>query len=422
MTPLTSELRAVPPIAASAPSASEVLYLPLPGPPRRWRDRELAQRVPWPDAAALRAAERQLALRPPLVAIADCRLLAARVAQAGPGGGFLLQAGPCAESFADDDASVDALVALLGELAARLRAGGAGRVVGVARVAGQYAKPRSAMTERVDGELLPTFRGHAVHDEAADPRSRRPDPARLVEAYRRAARTLRRLAPGAPFTSHEALLLEYEEALTRRAAPGGDWYATSAHTLWVGDRTRGLDGAHVAYLAEIANPVAVKLGPSATPDDVAALCRRLNPGRRPGRLTLVTRLGAADVHAGLPPLLAAAREEGQPVTWLCDPMHANTRSHAAAGKFRLLSDIVAELRATATLHRAAGSRLGGVHLELTAEDVHECVDDERELVGRRYTSLCDPRLNAAQARRLVGALTAPGRAQAAARTPPASVT
>ena len=308
----------------------------------------------------------------------------------------MLQAGPCAESFRDDPRDVDALLALLRALAAGAGAG----TVTIGRLAGQYAKPRSAATELVDGELLPVFRGHAVHDDAAIASMRRPDPSRLLETYRRSAAT--RLRAGALFTSHEALLLEYEEALTRRW--GDAWYATSAHTLWVGDRTRAVDGAHVAFLADVANPIAVKLGPSAAADDVAELCRRLNPERVPGRLTLVTRLGASRVDAVLPSLIAGAA--GEPVRWLCDPMHGNTRCEAGGRKFRRVADMIAEVRATVAAH---GPAFGGLHLEVTAEDVLECVDDEVP-PGRRYTSLCDPRLNPAQAHRLVGAMLSRRRA------------
>ncbi len=403
MTPPASSLA----LAAPAARPAAVAQIARPArPDLAWRRHPVAQPVPWPDDGALRAAERQLATRPPLVASGDCRRLGALLAGVAGGHGLVLQGGPCAESFRDDPRSIDALASLLAELAAAMRSAAGVPVLTLARLAGQYSKPRSAMSERVGGQLMPTFRGHSVHDDAPDAAARRPDPARLVEAYHRSRRTLRRLADGAaPFTCHEALLLEYEEALTRRDAGGEDWYATSAHLLWAGERTRAADGAHIAYLAEIANPVAVKLGPAATADDVAELCRRLDPQRRPGRLTFVTRLGAERVGAVLPALVEAARDEASPVTWLCDPMHANTRTDASAAKYRRLSDMLAELEATAAVHRAARSRLGGLHLEVTADDVLECVDDEHELAARRYGSLCDPRLNARQARRLVGAIS-----------------
>ena len=286
----------------------------------------------------------------------------------------VLQAGPCAESFRDDPRDVDALVGLLRSL-------GSGMTV-IARLAGQYAKPRSKLVEVVDGVEIPSFRGHAVHDDAVD--CRQPDPRRLSEMYRRSAETLLRCGL---FTSHEALLLDYESALVRRF--GDVWYATSAHTLWVGDRTRSLDGAHIGFLAEIANPVGVKLGPTATPDDVFSLCRVLNPLRVPGRLTFITRLGVSHLDR-----LAGLREAaaGEEVRWLCDPMHGNTHTDAWGLKFRRVGDVLAEARFVAC---------SGLHLEVTAEDVDECV--EAPFAGRRYTSLCDPRLNAAQARRVVSA-------------------
>lgn len=365
---------------------------------RSWQDCERAQPVVWPDVAALRSVERVLSRRQGLVSARDCR----RLLKALAGPARVLQAGPCAESWRDSPAAVDRLVALLRSLAAAVD----GPVVTIGRVGGQYAKPRSAMTERVGDELIPVFRGHAVHDDAPDAIARRPDPWRLLETYRRSAETLLRIGPGV-FTSHEALLLEYEEALTRRCDDG--WYATSAQMLWIGDRTRQVDGAHVAFLSTVANPIAVKLGPSATADDVAELCRRLNPHRVPGRLTFVTRVGAERVETALPSLIAAA--DGESVRWLCDPMHGNTRTCPDGAKYRRVPDVVAEVRATADI---LGQAFGGLHLEVTAEDVQECVDGEVSPT-RRYTSLCDPRLNPGQAHRVVAAM---GRnSDARARTP-----
>jgi 3-deoxy-7-phosphoheptulonate synthase len=371
--------------------------------PSAWRGHPVAQPVIWPDEVALRAVERHLSTRRPLVSPAECRRLSSALAATAYGCGMVLQAGPCVESFHDDDCAVDALAALLRELSGSLAEASGDPVVTVGRLAGQYAKPRSATTEDVAGSIVPVFRGHAMHDDAPTAAARRPDPTRLVEMYERSRRTLRVVGPHGLFASHEALLLEYEEALTHRANPGGEWYAGSAHMLWVGERTRQLDGAHVAFLSEIANPVAVKLGPAATPDQVVELCLRLNPNRRPGRLTLVTRLGCGQVEAVLEPLLAAVCSERQPVTWLCDPMHGNTRADSAGGKFRRLCDMIGEVRASVAAHRTVGSRLGGLHLEVTAEAVEECVEEEGT-VGRRYTSLCDPRLNPDQARRLLDAV------------------
>jgi 3-deoxy-7-phosphoheptulonate synthase len=334
--------------------------------------RPVAQPVAWP-AAELALVTHALARRPGLVSAASIERLRGALASSLP----VLQAGPCAESFHDDPRDVDALVALLRSL-------GSGMTV-IARLAGQYAKPRSKPVEVVDGVEIPSFRGHAVHGEAPD--ARRPDPRRLLEMYRRSAATLLRCGL---FVSHEALLLDYESALVRRFDDA--WYATSAHTLWVGDRTRSLEGAHIGFLAEIANPVAVKLGPTATPDEVYELSRLLNPERIPGRLTFITRLGVEHLDR-----LPALREAGVAARWLCDPMHGNTHTDAWGLKFRRPSDILTE---------ASASCADGLHLEVTAEDVDECV--ETPVAGRRYTSLCDPRLNAAQARRVVAAVPVPG--------------
>lgn len=372
------------------------------GRPSGWRSCPVAQAVPWPDPQRLHAVERRLSQLPPLVTPGAIRRLAGLLGPVTVGQGLVLQAGPCAESFRDDVSTVDRLRSLLTQMGEVIRDGSGQQVVLVGRLAGQYAKPRSAMTELVGGVELPVFRGHIVHDDAPDLKRRRPDPRRLLEAYWHSRRTARQVVGFDVHTSHEALLLEYEEALTRREHRDGYWYAGSAHLLWIGERTRDPSGAHVAYLSEVANPVACKLGPTATPDEVAELCDRLNPHRVPGRLTLITRLGSGRVEPVLPGLLEAVRAERQPVVWLCDPMHGNTSS-GLGGKVRRYRDIVKELGATVEAHRAAGSSLGGLHLELTGDDVSECPDDDAMEAAGVSMSLCDPRLNPAQSLRLAGA-------------------
>jgi 3-deoxy-7-phosphoheptulonate synthase len=331
-------------------------------------------------------------------------------------------------------------------------------VVKVGRIAGQFAKPRSVASERIGDVELESFRGHMVNDEAFDAEARRPDPERLVEAYQQSASTLNLLRAftkggfadlsqvhvwnqqfvassvegqryeriateidralrfmaacgidlGAEvglhqvdfWTCHEALILPYEESLTRMDSLTGDWYDCSAHMVWVGDRTRQTDGAHVEFVSGINNPVGVKIGPSCAPDDVAALCDRLNPDRLPGRLTLITRFGAAGIAELLPPVVRRVEAEGHPVVWACDPMHGNTFTSAGGRKTRRFDDIMSELRAYFDVHRDEGTWPGGVHVELTGDDVTECLGGAEEIfegdLGERYTTTCDPRLNARQ--------------------------
>jgi len=423
-----------------------------------WRQHPAAQQPEWPDQELLKRVETHLAALPPLVFAGEARHLRRALAEVADGRAFVLQAGDCAESFAEfsADGIRDKLRIIL-QMAVALTYAAGVPVVKVGRMAGQFAKPRSAPTERV-GELeLAAFRGHMVNDEAFDADARRPDPERLVSAYHQAASTLnlvraftkggfadlsqvhswnqefvassaegRRyeriaaeidralrfmaacgidlLAEGSLhqvdfWTCHEALILHYEEALTRRDSLTGDWYDCSAHMLWVGDRTRQLDGAHLEFLSGVHNPVGAKIGPSATPDEVVALCERLDPERVPGRLTLITRLGADKVESHLPPLLAAVRAAGHPVVWACDPMHGNTFL-SDGRKTRRFDDILAELRSFFAVHRAEGTWPGGVHVELTGDDVTECLGGAEEIVEgdlhQRYTTICDPRLNARQ--------------------------
>jgi 3-deoxy-7-phosphoheptulonate synthase len=386
----------------------------------------------------------------------EVRRLGDALAEVAAGQGFLLQAGDCAESFAESSADVmrNRLRVML-QIALVLTYGSGVRVVKVGRMAGQFAKPRSSPVERVGDLELTPFRGDIINEERPDADARTPDPQRMLAAYHHSTSRLnviRALVDGgfaslhqahawnqdyvlsspegrryeklaaeiqralalmratgvelgaverAEFwTSHEALLLPYEEALTRRDPDTGDWYDCSAHMLWVGDRTRQVDGAHLEFLAGVQNPVASKIGPSATPDDVVEICERLNPGRIPGRLTLISRMGATDVTDRLPPLLAAVREAGHPVVWTCDPMHANTSATAGGRKTRHFDTILEEIEGFFAACAAEATWPGGIHVELTGENVTECLGggddlDEADL-ELNYATSCDPRLNVRQ--------------------------
>jgi 3-deoxy-7-phosphoheptulonate synthase len=424
-----------------------------------WRKFTAAQQPVWPDAEALKKAEAQLSALPPLVFAGEARRLTSQLAEVANGQAFLLQAGDCAESFADFSAdSIRDKLKIILQMAVALTYAAGVPVVKVGRIAGQFAKPRSADTERIGDVELPSFRGHMVNDETFDEEARRPDPARLVAAYQQSASTLNLLRAftkggfadlsqvhlwnqqfvasstegqryeriaaeidralrfmaacgidlGAEvglhqvdfWTSHEALILPYEECLTRMDSLSGDWFDCSAHLLWVGDRTRQLDGAHVEFLSGVGNPLGVKIGPTTSPDEAVQLCERLNPARTPGRLTLITRFGADKIDELLPPLLRAVEGAGHPVVWACDPMHGNTFTSAGGRKTRRFNDILSELRAFFALHREAGTWPGGVHVELTGDDVTECLGGAEEIfegdLEARYTTTCDPRLNARQ--------------------------
>jgi len=423
-----------------------------------WRKFAAAQQPEWPDAEALKKAEAQLSALPPLVFAGEARRLTSQLADVANGQAFLLQAGDCAESFADFSAdSIRDKLKIILQMAVALTYAAGVPVVKVGRIAGQFAKPRSAPNERMGDVDLPSFRGHMVNDEAFDEEARRPDPARLVAAYQQSASTLNLLRAftkggfadlsqvhqwnqqfvasstegqryeriaaeidralrfmaacgidlGAEvglhqvdfWTSHEALILPYEECLTRMDSLSGDWFDCSAHLLWVGDRTRQLDGAHIEFLSGVGNPLGVKIGPTTSPDEAVALCERLNPARTPGRVTLITRFGADKIDEHLPPLIRAVDGSGHPVVWACDPMHGNTIT-SAGRKTRRFNDILSELRSFFQLHREAGTWPGGVHVELTGDDVTECLGGAEEIfeddLGARYTTTCDPRLNARQ--------------------------
>jgi 3-deoxy-7-phosphoheptulonate synthase len=427
--------------------------------PSSWQQHE-AQQVPdWPDARALDAALTELRRLPPLVFAGEARSLQQSLARVAEGEGFLLHAGDCAESFAEFSADNirDKLKVIL-QMSVALTYSTGVPTVKVGRIAGQFAKPRSSPTETRGDVSLPSFRGDMVNDFAFDADKRRPDPWRMVEGYHQAAATLNLLraftkggfadltqihkwnlefvrtsrqgrrydALGAEidralrfmaacgidlaaapqlhevdfYTSHEALLLWYEEALTRRDSLTNDWYDCSAHLLWIGERTRQLDGAHVEFLSGVRNPIAVKLGPNASPDEAVALCAKLDPDHVPGRLTLVSRMGATKVAQALPPLLNAVKKAGHPVVWACDPMHGNTFQHDNGYKTRHFDAVIAELDGFFTACRAAEVWPGGVHMELTGDDVTECLGGADEVLpehlDQRYETACDPRLNARQ--------------------------
>ena len=427
--------------------------------PSSWRSLPALQQPEWPDPGAVDAVRERLGQLPPLVFAGEARALLRSLGEAVEGRAFLLQAGDCAESFRNVSAvAIRERLKVLLQMSAVLTYGATLPVVKVGRIAGQFTKPRSSLTEKVGGVEIPSFRGHAIHSDEPTPEARVPDPERMVQAYYQAVSTLNLLraftkggfadltqvhtwnqefvasslegrryetianeigralrfmqAIGIDlgdersihevdvWTSHEALLLDYEEPLVRRDSTTGHWYACSAHFLWVGERTRQLDGAHVEFLTGVENPVGVKVGPTATPDELVGLCERLNPDRIPGRLTLVTRFGADPVHDLLPPLLRAVRESGIPVLWACDPMHANTFVTPSGHKTRRFDDVLREIEGFFAAHREVGSWPGGVHLEITGENVTECLGGSEEVLeeqlDHRYETLCDPRLNVRQ--------------------------
>jgi 3-deoxy-7-phosphoheptulonate synthase len=430
----------------------------VPWSPSVWRDLPAEQQPDWPDEAALDQALKRLAGLPPLVFAGEARALTAALGEVAAGRAFLLQAGDCAESFYEfsADAIRDKLRVIL-QMAVVLTYSSGVPVVKVGRIAGQFAKPRSSPTERVGDLLLPSFRGHIVNDDAPTPEARVPDPQRLIAAYHQSASTLNlvrafvkggfadlskvhmwnqqfvassnegqryeAIATGIDralrfmkacgidlggevalqqvdfWTSHDSLLLGYEEALTRRDSLTNDWYDCSAHFLWIGERTRDPDGAHVAFLSGVHNPIGCKLGPTVTAEEILALCERLNPQRVPGRLTLISRMGARDVERALPPLLAAVRNAGHPVVWACDPMHGNTFT-SNGRKTRRFDDVMAEMTGFFAVAASEGTWPGGIHLELTGDDVTECLGGAEEIfedqLHVRYTTTCDPRLNARQ--------------------------
>ena len=428
--------------------------------PESWRARPIVQVPAYPDATALASAEQELRRFPPLVFAGEARRLKRQLAQVAEGRAFLLQGGDCAESFAEfHPNNIRDMFRVLLQMAVVLTFGAAVPVVKVGRLAGQFAKPRSADTETIGGITLPAYRGDMINGMDFTPEARIPDPNRMVRAYNQSASTLnliRAFAQGgyadlhqvhlwnlsfvadSPqghryrdlagrldealafmaacgltsettpqiretsfFTAHEALLLNYEEALARIDSTTGDWYDTSAHFLWIGERTRQLDGAHVEFLRGVGNPIGVKLGPGISVDELLRLIDLLNPGNEAGRLTLILRMGPEKLGDVLPGLIRRIAREGRRVVWVSDPMHANTVKSASGFKTRHFDRILQEVRAFFAIHEGEGTYAGGVHFEMTGQDVTECVGGAQAIteanLGVRYNTHCDPRLNASQA-------------------------
>jgi 3-deoxy-7-phosphoheptulonate synthase len=374
----------------------------------------IAQQQPdWENPSQVDRVRGVLASCEPLVDIDDVTHLRRLLARVAAGAARIIQAGDCAEDPADcaEDA-VRRKTGLLHSLAGALRGGDGRPVLRVGRIGGQFAKPRTRPTETIDGIELPVFRGHLVNRPEPNPDARRPNPLRLLTGYMAASEITRRLGwrGDAPrrlvgpsvWTSHEALLIDYEEPLVRQLPDGRRWLS-STHWPWIGERTRQPDGAHVALLAGVANPIACKVGPGMAVDALVDLCGRLDPGREPGRLTLIARMGADLVDDRLPTLVAAVAAAGHPAIWLCDPMHGNTVSTADGVKTRFVDTVAAEVRGFRRVLERADGIAGGLHLEATPDDVVECVSGRSELGSGPYTTLCDPRLNPRQAHDVVGA-------------------
>ncbi|MEU1709126.1 3-deoxy-7-phosphoheptulonate synthase [Streptomyces sp. NPDC005706] len=374
------------------------------------RVRKALQQPEWPDLAQAERVGDMLAARPALVRARDLEVLRAALARVAAGEAVVIQAGDCAEDPAECSAAdVSRKAALLDLLAGTLRMNALKPVIRVGRIAGQFAKPRSGTAEPVGSALLPVFRGHMVNGPEPDPEARRADPLRMLTCHMAADEIMKHLgwqrevSPHDPlgpsvWASHEALLLDYELSMVR-TAEDGRLFLGSTHWPWIGERTRQLDGAHVALLAKVSNPVACKVGPSMDPAELVALCERLDPGRDPGRLTLISRMGAERVSQRLPRLVEAVREAGHPVVWLTDPMHGNTVTAPDGNKTRHVETVVDEVRRFQEAVTGAGGVGGGLHLETTPTDVTECVSCQADLgrVGDKYTTFCDPRLNARQA-------------------------
>jgi len=374
-----------------------------------------AQQVAWPAPEALAAAVAELRAAPGLVLPDECDRLRERLALVAEGGAVLLQGGDCAEAF--DGVSQEQVTAkfrTLGQMAAVISEGAVLPVVTLGRMAGQYAKPRSSPSETRDGVTLPAYRGDLVNGVAFTAESRTPDARRLMRAHRVSATTLNLLRALAGrertefWTSHEALVLDYERALTRTTGYGA--YSSAAHMVWIGERTRQLDRAHIDFVSRIRNPVGVKLGPTTAADDVLALIDRLDPKRLPGRLTLIARMGAKAVRDVLPDLVEKVTAEGARVVWMCDPMHGNTFVAGSGHKTRRFADILDEVRGFFEVHQALGTHPGGIHAELTGEHVTECLGGTYEVTADDlplyYETACDPRLNRGQSLDLAEELAA----------------
>ncbi|MFC6669401.1 class II 3-deoxy-7-phosphoheptulonate synthase [Marinobacterium aestuariivivens] len=428
--------------------------------PSSWRDKPIVQQPTYTDPAALNAVEKELGRMPPLVFAGEIRSLHQQLAQVAEGKAFLLQGGDCAESFSEFNANKirDTFQVML-QMAVVLTFAGSCPVVKIGRMAGQFAKPRSADTESRDGVALPSYRGDIINAIDFTAEARIPDPQRLLRAYHQSSATLNLLRAFAQggfadlhqvhkwnlgfveksplgekyqhlasqidqtlafmeacgidsdntpqikettlYTSHEALLLGYEEALTRRDSLTNDWYDCSAHMLWIGDRTRQPDHAHVEFLRGVKNPIGVKVGPSTSHDDLMRLLEILNPDNLPGRLTLIARMGADKILDKLPPLVRAVKASGRSVVWSSDPMHGNTTTASSGYKTRSVEAILQEMKGFFEVHRAEGTYAGGVHFEMTGQNVTECVGGAYQIteegLGDRYHTQCDPRLNGEQA-------------------------
>jgi len=428
--------------------------------PDSWRKFPVVQVPDYPDAQKLALVEKRLAGFPPLVFAGEARKLKRKLARVAEGRAFLLQGGDCAESFAEHSAdNIRDFFRVFLQMSVVMTFAGGQPVVKVGRIAGQFAKPRSAPTEVIDGVEYPIYRGDIINDSDLTVEGRKPDPERQIMAYRQSAATLNLLrafaqggyanlehvhkwtlgtlkdspaferyqeladritealgfmracginADTAPqlrqtdfFTSHEALLLGFEQAMTRVDSTSGDWYATSGHMLWIGDRTRQPGHAHVEFCRGIKNPIGLKCGPSLKADELIQLIDILNPQNEPGRLTLIARFGADKVEKHLPELIRAVKREGRVVVWSCDPMHGNTIKATSGYKTRPFEAIMTEVRRFMAIHQAEGTHAGGVHVEMTGKDVTECTGGLRALrdedLNDRYHTFCDPRLNAAQA-------------------------
>ena len=427
--------------------------------PNSWTNFAADQQPDWPDDNELNAVLKEISELPPLVFAGEARTLKSKLARVCNGEALLLQAGDCAESFSALSANSirDKLKVIL-QMAVALTYSTGLPVVKVGRIAGQFAKPRSSPTETKDDLELPSFRGHIVNDTDFNAGARTANPKRLLMAYNQSSATLnllraftsggfadltqvhswnqqfvanspagaqyKEIADGITnalafmracgitsedhpalhevdfYTSHEALLLGYEEALTRNDSMSGDWYDCSAHMLWIGERTRRLDGAHIEFLRGVENPLGCKLGPTATTEDAIKLCEILNPKQIPGRLTFITRMGASVIDNKLPELVGAVQDSDHPVVWACDPMHGNTYTAESGLKTRNFSDVVDETKKFFHIHRSIGTWAGGLHVELTGDNVTECGGGAENLsdddLALRYETMCDPRLNASQ--------------------------
>jgi len=423
-----------------------------------WRQHTALQQPNWPDKDKLDEVLATIATLPPLVFAGEIRDLKRHLARASQGEAFLLQGGDCSEEFARCTApNIRETLKVLLQMAVILTYAGGKPVVKVGRIAGQYAKPRSSDTEMVNGEEIPSYRGDMANSIEPTLEARIPDPNRLLQGYNMSAATLNllraftkggfgalhrvqawnqefvkqspmgrsyerlakqisqalnfmktigidtdtpQLRQAEFYTSHEALFLGYEEALTREDSTRGGWYDCSGHMLWIGDRTRQIDGAHIEFLRGVLNPLGMKVGPKHEIDDILAIIERLNPDNEPGRMTLIARFGAKEIEKYLPPLIRAVKKEGMNVLWSCDPMHANIRKAESGHKTRSFDDILSELRCFFELHWAEGTIPGGVHFELTGDNVTECTGGARQLadnqLGENYLTTCDPRLNAEQ--------------------------